>query len=302
MTNSATEEAHLDFAARSRGLIASAGLAFLVMLVMLWWATHYIAVSHWLGEWQFATFGRYFPSLTVALVVALVAAPLAAIVAWRRRRRIRTAEREGRLMPRERVLVALNGALRGRIFFLFVAGFAAIWAIGAALSLLTLPPTEGRVATVSAAERMPVVEGPARYAPDPSLGRVGRLIERVGFVERVTYVAPVQPGGAAGPSVRFFTEMERLAGPQPRFTPIRQGIIVARGLPGELVELYQNDGLRLVDRPYLLVRDADWLRWRPIVLAVQLALLALVALIAAWLLQRQARRLDRFLAGGTQQA
>ena len=302
MTDSALEQRRVDAAARSRGLIASACLAVVCMLVLLWWAAHYEAVVESLGEWQFATFGRYFPSLTVALAVALVSVPVASFVAWQRRRRIALAAREGLVSPRDRVLVAVNGALRGRIFFLAVAAFAALWAIGAALTLLSLPGAQGTVATVTGAEGAAVVEGPARFAPGRTLGRVGRLEEWAGVVRRVTYVAPVRPVSARTGPVRFFTEVERLAGPQPRFVPIREGILEARGLPGELVNLYRGDGVETVDRPFLLVRDADWLRWRPLVLGGQLALLALLALVAALMLQRQARRLDRFLASGVPQA
>ena len=301
MTDNILERRRIDAAARSRGLIASAVLAILAMLLFLWWAAHYSALVEWLGEWQFATFGRYFPSLTVALAVGLLVVPVALIVAYTRRRRLAQAARDGLVTPRDRVVVAVNGALRGRIFFFVVAAVAALWAVGAALTLLSLPGGGGAVVTITGSESA-VAEGPARYAPGRTLGRVGRLEEWAGIVRRVTYVSPVRPvGDRAGP-VRFFTEVERLAGPVPRFTPIRQGVLEARGLPGELVNLYRGVGVTTVDRPFLLVRDAGWLRWRPIVLAVQLALVALVALVAAFLLQRQARRLDRFLAGGAEQA
>lgn len=300
MTNGAGEPIRIDAAARSRGLIASAALAIICMLLFLWWAAHYEALVEWLGEWQFATFGRYFPSLTVALAVGLLAMPVALLVAWFRRRRLQRAARQGLVSPQDRVLVAVNGALRGRIFFLVVAAFAAVWALGAVLTLLSAPKAEGPVVTITGSETAPIAEGPARFAPGRTLGRVGRLEEFVGLAGRVTYVAPVRPVGARTGPVRFFTEVERLAGPVPRFVPLRQGVLEGRGLPGELVNLYRGDGLETVDRPFLLVRDAGWPRWRPIVLAVQLALVALIALAASLLLQRQARRLDRFLAGGGQ--
>lgn len=291
----------VDSAQRSRGLIASAALALLVMLLFLWWASHYVSLVERLGEWQFDTFGRYFPSLTVVLAVAVLGLPLALLVAWRRNERRKQAARDGLMSPQDRVLIAINGALRGRIFFLVVAAFAAVWAIAALLSLLVLPTSEGAVATITGSEIKGIGEGPARYAAGRTLDRVGRLEERVGLFHRVTYVAPVRPVGARTGPIRFFTEVDRLAGQQPRFSPIKQGILVDRGLPGELVNLYRGVGLPTNDRPFLLVRDLPWLRWRPLVLAGQLALLALGAFGASWLLRRQAGRLDRFLAGGTSQ-
>ena len=302
MTDGARDQRRLDAAARSRGLLASAALAVVVMLLFLWWATWYESIVEWLGEWQFATFGRYFPSLTVALAVGLLGVPVALIVAWFRRRRRQQDEREGLVSQRDRVLVALNGALRGRIFFLVVAGFAAAWAISALFTLLTVPNAEGTVVTITGSETAPIAEGPARFAPGRGLGRVGRFEEYVGIAGRTTYVAPVRPIGARKGPVQFFTEVERLAGPVPRFVAIRQGVLVRRGLPGELVNLYRGDSVETIDRPFLLVRDASWPRWRPIVLGVQLALVALIAVVASLLLRRQARRLDRFLAGGEIQA
>ena len=296
MTEAVAEKRVFDPAVRSRGLIASALWAIVCLLMFVWWASHYRSLVERLGEWQFATFGLYFPSLTVVLIVALLAAPVALLIVLRRRRRLRLAERDGLLTSRDRVMVPINAALRGVIFFRIVALVAGFSALGALLALLGLPSTTGPTAVVTGGENpVGAVEGPARFAPGRTLGSVARLEENVGLARRVTYVAPVRPISARTGPVRFFTQVERLAGTEPRFAPLREGIMTADGAPRELVNLYRTVGIVTVDEPALLARDAAHLRWRPIVLGVQLALMALLSLGAAALLQRQARRLQRTL-------
>lgn len=296
MTEDKVDKRPFDPATRSRGLIASAAWAIVCLLVFVWWASHYQSLVERLGEWQFATFGGYFPSLTVVLVVTLLAAPVALLIAVERRRQLRAAERDGLVTPRDRVTVAVNAALRGVTFFRVVAAVAGLCTLGALLTLLGLPPTTGRPAVVTGREDSVVsAEGPARFAAGRTIGRVARLEENVGLARRVTYVAPVRPIGARTGPVRYFTQVERLAGPQPRFVPLRDGILTVEGAPRELVNLYRAAGETTVDRPALLARSAAHLRWRPIVLAVQLALVALLSFGAAALLRRQARRLQRTL-------
>ena len=287
------DEVVFDPRARSRGLLSTAFWAIVCLLAFTWWASRYSSLVEWLGEWQFTHLGEYYPSLTVVLCVALLATPVLAIVLLRRRERRRRAERVAPIVGAERAEIAINAAERGRIFFLAVTGVALLCALWALLSLLSLPPSEGPLVTIDRANAETVRPGPARFAATRSLGPVALLRENVGFVQRVMYVAPVTLGSDTSGSVRFFTEVDRLAAPTPRFSSIRKGVLEANGLPGELINLYRGAGVQAADRPYLLVADAARLRWRPLVLAAQLALLAIVAAIAALLLRRQARRLRR---------
>ena len=282
-----------DLHRHSRGLIGASAWIVVVLLLLLWWAIGYRSLVEWLAEWEFATFGRYYASLTVAIVVLLLGLPVAALVGWfRRRRRLRGDAKLGETDAGVLLARATVSAGRSATFFFALATLSGLGAAGVFISMLWLPSDAGRARVVGSVADAAQGQGPAAFVRPVRIGRVARIEENVGLVQRVMYVAPVRLAGQPD-DLTLLTTVDATSLEPPRFVPIRTGVLVRQGLPGELVNLYRGAGIPVPDRSYLLMRDGATVRWRPLVLGVQVALLSLISVIAALLFRRQAGRLKR---------
>jgi hypothetical protein len=281
----------------SRGLRATSVWLIVCLLILLWWTIGYRSLVEMLAEWQFAHLGRYYPSLTVSAVVLVLALPIALLVgAYRRRRRLRfDTSLPSAATPEILVARAIRSAERSRLFFAAVAIVSALVAAGVFIHMLSLPSDSGPVRTVVGVAGSVQPEGAAAYARPLRIGRVARIEENVGLARRVMYIAPVflphgQDGGA------FLTVVEPDPTPPLRFTPIASGVLVERGLPREVTNLYRAAAIAIPERSYLLMRDGAMVRWRSLVLGIQTALLALAGAAVSLLFGRQARRLRQVIA------
>lgn len=282
-----------DSEKRSRGLIGTSVWIVACLLVLLWWASGYRSVVEWLAEWQFGFFGRYYPSLTVALLVLLLGLPIAALVGWaRHRHRRRVDQALGAENPQLLLTRATASARRGVAFFGGLAILTGIVALGVFGSMLWLPASQGPVRLITSAGEAVSSQGPARFARPLALDRVARIEENVGLAQRVTYVAPVRLPNQPE-DLTLLTTVDATSLEPRRFAAIKEGVLVRQGLPKELTNLYRGAGIAIPDRPYLLMRDGWAVRWRPLVLGVQVALLAVLSAGVALLFRRQARRLRR---------
>lgn len=258
-----------------------------------WWAAHYSSLIEDLGEWQFARFGSYRGPLTVAALVLLVAVPVW-LIWWRQSRRNARAERERLVSAGGNPAIALldrarRGAVRARLFAGAVAIAGALLAVGVALSTLYLPRTGGIPAAIRGGSDF--VEGPAQLQGRWRVGRVARLHEDVVFASRTTYVAPVQLEGDAGGPLRLVTTV--VPRPGGGFAAASSGVLVRRGTPRELRNLYEAVGVSIGADSYMLMRDDAQVRWRSWALAGQIAAVALLAAIAWLLSRRREQRLDK---------
>lgn len=287
---------HDQGARPSRGLRGTSIWLIVCLLVLLWWAGTYSSLVEVLAEWQFVYLGRYYPSLTVSLAVLILTLPIAAVVGWQRRRR---RERLGDAAdPRLMMARAIRSAERTQLFFAGLAVVATLIALCALISMLWLPSDNGSVRTVAGVEGSVQPQGAAAYARPFRIGRVARIEENVGLARRVMYVAPVYLGREHGDD-SFLTTVEPSLRPPLRFAPIKSGVLIERGLPRELTNLYRAAGITVPDRSYLLMRDNAAVRWRSLVLSIQIGLLALLTVVVALLFRRQSRRLRRLLAEDT---
>lgn len=281
-----------DSEKHSRGLIGTSVWIVVCLLVLIWWASGYRSVVEWLAEWQFDFFGRYYPSLTVALLVLLLGLPIAGAVGYARRRHRRRLDKALGENPQVLLTRVIVSARRGVLFFGGLAILTAVVALVVFVSMLWLPPTSGPVRLITTSGQAATSQGPARFARPLRMDRVARIEENVGLAQRVTYVAPValpnQPQ-----DLTLLTTVDATSLEPRRFAAIKEGVLVRQGLPKELTNLYRGAGIAVPDRPYLLMRDGAAVRWRPLVLGVQVALLSLLSAIVALLFRRQARRLRK---------
>ena len=260
--------------------------------LFLWWAAHYTSFIEDLGEWQFDRIGAYRPTLTTAALVLIVAIPVGIVLFHRSRRKAKAQreqpEGEG-LDPAQSALGrARTGTTRSLMFTGAVAIAAAGLAVAVALSTIYLPSGDGMPTAIRAGATL--IEGPAHLEGRYRVGRVARLNESVILVGRETYVAPVLLAGDPGSAARVVTTV--LLRPEGGFSPITSGVLVRRGTPRELRNLYANVNVPIVEDSYMLMRNEAQVTWRSWALAAHLAIVALVAALA-WLLSR---RRDRRLA------
>ena len=267
------------------------GWSMLCLAVFLWWATAYRSLVAWFGEWQFDWLGRYFPSVTITIAVLVLTVPLAGLgwlVRWRWRRNGADMAAGGGADPLDGAILS---ARRARLFFGVLSGALALAALLAYFAAGDLPDDKGAVRVVALSGAGPVVEGHARFATVGRYGRIARLDENVGFAARTMFIAPVYATGSRE-RARFFVEMLP-ASKSANFVPLHSGVLVRHGLPPELSALYRRIGVPIADDSYMLMRDGERPRWRLMALAVQGAIIALIALLISEFFRRQINRLRK---------
>ena len=109
------------------------------------------------------------------------------------------------------------------------------------------------------------------------------------LASRTTYVAPVKLAGDAGGAARVVTTV--LPRPDGGFSAITSGVLVRKGTPRELRNLYAKVNVPIVEDSYMLMRDEAQVSWRSWALAAHLAIAALLATLAWWVSRRRDRRL-----------
>lgn len=287
----ATRE-HPDYAWRTLGL-----WSLIACVILVWWMALYTGWLEPLGEWQFARFGRFYPTLTILTVAALAIVPIGLVIRARHghlRRRRRKAIASPGEAARLGVDHALRSGRRAERLFAAIGVCALVLALLAFIAPFLTPPAGGPVVGIEADSPEPLRAGPARLAGAYRLGPVGRFEERFLFIRHTVYVAPVFPVG--GGDARLLTVVEpRLAGPG--FRPISQGVIVPRGLPRELELLYRNAQVPLAERLALLMRDEAQRVWRYRTLAGEALAVALLAGLFLLAFRRHRRRLAERAAG-----
>lgn len=276
---------------RVRALLAAWGAVAAAFL--LWQTLTYRGLMALAAEWQFNTFGRYYPSLTYILLAALLASPVLWLLRGRRRAAVPDAVPAG--------VTALPG--RGFIrSILGVAGGCFAACLVVLIAMASLPGDTGPV------QRL-VLGTPAATAPGTGptilVGTVVRertagLNQELLVARRTMRFAPMLTPGAGQEPVRYFVEIgpnEDAATLRP--DGLREGILRRHGLPGELEKLFGYAGFDAARPYYTLFATRAGLTWSYRVAATQLALGGLVCLVVAGLLHLRRERLRRRLTAET---
>lgn len=269
---------------RPRWRRAIAVWAILVALVLLWQMLAYRGAMALAAEWQFDTFGRYYPALTYVLLVALLASPLW----WLARDR-----------PAAEAPVTLPGPGFIRALLGVALGCAAASAL-AALAMLAQPDGDGAAArvTIGSAAATTPAEGATVLVGDAIGDRVAGLSEDVFVARRSFRFVPVLAPDGADRTVRYFAEIDAantLA--VARRDGSLTGILKHDALPGELVRLFRYAGIDVAREYHVLFASRDSLQWPYRVLAVELALVALLCGGVVLALHRRRERLRVTAAG-----
>ena len=269
------------------------GWAILVTLFLLWQTLTYRGLMALAAEWQFNTFGRYYPSLTYVLLATIIASPVLWLLRGRRHGDDATGDDSAATDP---------ALLPGRTFIRIMLGIAAACAvicIVVLIAMVTLPGDTGpvrRIAIGSPAAADPAT-GPTELSGAVLRGRTAGLSQDLLVARRTIRFAPMlSPVGGTAETVRYFVEIgadENAATLQGNGR--REGVLRRGGLPGELEYLFRYAGYDVASPYYVLFASRGALQWPYRVAAIQLALVGIICLIAAGGLHLRRERLRRRL-------
>ncbi len=279
---------------RRRNVRAAIGAwGVLVSLFLLWQTLTYRGLMALAAEWQFNTFGRYYPSLTYILLAVLIASP----VLWLLRGRRAAPGADARASAYEEAW-----GLPGLMFIRSILGVGIGCLLVCLIVLIAMASLPGDTGAVDR-----IVLGSPNAAAAPRLGptilvgnvvrdRTAGLNQELLVSRRTIRFAPMLTPGIGPEAVRFFVEIgpnEDAATLRP--DGLREGILRKNGLPGELEKLFRYAGYDPTTPYYTLFAARDGLQWPYRVAAIQLAIVGLICLIAAGLLHLRRERLRRQL-------
>lgn len=285
-------------------LAGNAGLTLIYLAIILigayfvWLSVRYIGIVWQLGEWQFGRINLYYPALTSMLLALIILIPVALVVwavIWLMRRKSRES----------RTLRAFGAAGRLTWFFFAMAAAAGLAAIAALIFAFQLPGGEGpvrevRLGTTGAESPQ---QGRTTLTGWIDYTRASWITEDLILFKREMYIAPMVAQNSDGTEeLRYFVQIPRV-GPTARRVPsTATGVLVHRALPREVFQLYRNTRNAVADDHYLLFASAQTARWRPLTIAAEFAVLALVSLAFAWFQRRHRKWLgDEINAGYTEE-
>lgn len=293
MDNSDALRNELNRQKRTAGVVTALWLALLGGM-FVWQATQYHGFVELLAEWQYRVLDHYYPGITIALLSLFFSVPLLAMlfILWRRWR----AKNEETGDP---VGIMLSASRRLRR----VCGFLALLSTAGALLVYVLSlwlPREGmpvHLVDIRNAQSPSVPEGSATVVGPVDMEALVRFDDRALLFHRRLYFAPVRYRlrGEALPA-RFFVQVEERADLPRHFLPVRSGVLARGALPGDVERLYRNIRYPVAERPYLLYRDGDTLRWRYHMLAGQMAIVAALLALSAWREGLRGKRIERRIA------
>ncbi len=272
-----------------RWLLISSAIVFLFLFIQ---AATYTGVVEWLAEWQFARFGRYFPTLTLAVLLLLFIGLWIVIDRLRRR----TRNQKQLVDPLVRDMRRLSSAAN----FLFVAaGLSALMGLGVLASYFQQPSMDGPPTIVDLSRGAATLEpGATRLTGMTAIGPVSRHTEDLLFWRATQYFAPVgQTRLENGETVfNMFVEVD---GPQAR-TLSRQmsGLLRFNALPPEVAQMYTNSQFPTARRSAVLFRSAGSADRSTLVLLGEFLVFALIATSFGLAMRRREQRLAKAQLAG----
>lgn len=260
----------------------------LVTALVTWQSVTFSGVVQWLGEWQFARVGRFFPVTTIMALLLVAALPVLGWSRWRRRGAT-TAHRDA-------LALAISRSRRaGSLYALAASCLAIAAAVVLAFALPAFLP-QGPTQILAAADPRRPVSGPVQLTGFVDRSRVLRIREDAIVVGRTVYVAPLvgYPGDRS--EVRYFVPIyprsdTAAAVPDPTAPALTRGYLRVRGMPDEAANLLRAQGYSVSRRAALLYRTPAEAAWSGLVTGLATALLALVFAAGAVTETRRHRRL-----------
>jgi hypothetical protein len=292
---------------RTRGLIIVT-ICLIVFAILAGQLVTYTDLVGWLGEWQFAHFGRYFPALTVLLpiVFGLIVWTAAAKIL----RMIATRRSGTRAAVGKRRILLVDAT---RIMFI-LAAVAGLLTLAVFTHYLQLPDNRGKLQLVSlkTASAGDLREGPVKLVDAPGIGPVSRYADGLILTQRTSFFVPVGAtstpretgsgsGGAAARPFNLFVEIEPPSGDisdnaLARLASVKstehRGLLRAGALPSEIVAMYRGAGYPVETRSSVLFLSPASANFRVLLYMCETLAFGLIALLFGLILNRAKRRAE----------
>ncbi len=255
---------------------------FLIVLgVILWQTIAYRGMTAAVAEWEFATFGRYFPWASLLILTAIFSLPPIYFLFRRERHEsdhvvtLDELEIRGRRQLRQLTIAAV--ACAGAT----LVAFGLIW---------TLPRADGTPVRIDARVSAAPATGPVILSGRLRYDRVATLDRDLLLLDRSFHFVPIEP--VAGARLRYFVQFDAVPVPSTTRTSYR-GVLREGGLPGEVVQLFRNSGYALDAPFYVLFADPAPMRWPFYMIALQFLFTTLLLAVAALIRRRMNTKLSR---------
>ena len=276
---------------RDRRQVMTGGLilwAAIVSLFFLWEIVRYDGLMALLAEWQFNTFGHYYPSVTYLALVAVLASPGLLFFL-----RVRQRESEQRLAA-----ATLRSAMTFRRVLLGLSAACLVAAIATLLLLLALPASTGTPRRIDLAQ--PVValptEGPTTIDGAILYDRTAAFGEDLLVARRTLRFAPIVAPRSPGVDLQFFVELPDETMANAGTASSMTGTLKRNALPGEVVQLFRYAGYRVEPPYYVLFASEAAMRWPYFEIAGELGLVALLFLAVGLWQHRRVKWLEEAVA------
>ncbi len=263
------------------GIIVWTGL---VSLFFLWQIVQYQGVMAQFAEWQFYSFGHYYPSVTYLAIVVVLASPGLLLFL-----RVRHRESEQRLAE-----ATLRSAIIFRRVVLGVAAACLVAAIATLLLLLTLPRAGGTQTRIDLSHPLLTLphEGATTITGAVLYDRTAAFEEDLVVARRTLRFAPIVSPQSSSLDLQFFVELPSEAVAQSGATSSVSGVLRRNGLPGEIVQLFRYAGYRVEPPQYVVFASEATMRWPYFKVAGELGLVALLFLLVGLFQHRRIKWLD----------
>jgi hypothetical protein len=265
--------------------IAFSAWMIVVAIVLLWQTVSYRGAMAVVGEWQYNTFGRQYPTFNFVFLVFALTLPGYLLFL---KPRTRSSSEQPEAATFRSALTLL------KVMFGAAIGFGAATLVTLAV-MLTLPGSTGVVQRIDLANPnlLPPREGPTQISGSIIYERTAGFDEDLLLTRRTYRFAPIVGSRQNANDVQFFVQIPPVDDQSRRGTTTMNGVLKRNGLPGELVRLFRYAGFNLTEPHYVLYAEPTAMRWPYLMTMVQFMIGALLALIIGLLQQRRVRSIDR---------
>lgn len=232
----------------------------LLFTVLFYQSVNYVGLMHRLAEWQFEYFDRYWPVLTVLVILMLL------YLLWEAARLLLSRARGAPPEESQPIRQILARRSASRFLDVIVVVGVALMA-GTALQWLQQPSSTGtpQLVALASGRPAPVKAGPVTLTGVAPIGPIARYSEDFLLVRRTRFLAPV--GRAPGPGAPFnlFVEVRGMD-PARDVPPQISGVLRTNALMPEIRTLYADVELPVArnsavvfatrhsaDRPYIVL-------------------------------------------------
>ena len=253
-------------------------------------AWSYQGLIYGLAEWQFERFGRYFPTLTIALLLS-VAAVLLVVgrIVWGRM--YDKSDKQPVEPELAREARALDRLTITRRFFRAFAVLAAVAGAGTFVHLLQFPGPTKAVTTIDLSSGAPVrlKEGSVIVRGIQLIGPIARTSEDITFSRSSILIAPVgqtrlENGSVAANLFVQVTDTDRRKLP----TEVR-GVLRRNALPSEVAVMYRAANVPVISESSVVFLDSAAAREPTLNVLITFMALAIGGTALALLARRRER-------------